>query len=275
MAYSNYRDREWPFVITYAIDLARYRHLLWNLVGSDLRGRFRRSRLGILWGMIQPMSFAVMLAIVWGTVFKSPDPINFMILIFSGIIAWEYLTTSIMGGLDALMSAGGYVKQSRIPFVIFQARVPLTATVMFLFGLLGLVIVMAVTQRLPPLSLAYLQLPIFLVLMLVIMLPLTIIFSVLGTKFRDTKYIIGILIQAMFFLTPVMLPRETLDQPHLHWLVYANPAVSVLDMLRDAIVYGKIWSVQTLAIFGAWTAALWALAILLSAQFGRRIVFAI
>ncbi len=275
MAYSNYRDREWPFIITYAIDLARYRHLLWNLVGSDLRGRFRRSRLGILWGVIQPMCFAIVLAAVWGAVFKAPDYISFMITVLSGLIMWEYFTTPMIVGLNALMNAGGYIKQSRIPFVVFQARVPLTATVMFLFGLLGLVLVMTATQRLPPLSIAYLQLPAFLLLMPLIMLPLTIIFSILGTKYRDTQYIIGLLIQALFFVSPVMLPRETLDLPHLHWLVYANPAVSVIDMFRDTIVYGKLWSFQTLTVFGAWTAGLWMVALLLSGKFGRRIVFAI
>ena len=275
MSYVNSRVGQWPSVFAYLQEVVRYRHLLWNLVGSDLRSRFRRSRVGIFWAMIQPLAFALMLSTVWGSILKDSDHVTFTIYVLSGITIWEYYTTAIMGGLDALINAGGYMKQSRIPFLIFQARLPLSSTVIFFFGVISLLLVLGVTEKFPPLGLHYLLVPVFFVMMVLLCIPLTIVFSVLGTQYRDTKHIVGIVIQGMFFITPVMLPREILESPHLHWLVYANPAVSVLSLFRDPLVYGRFWDPIMVATFVCWTIAFWVIAIILSARFGRRLVFAI
>ncbi|MEQ1785263.1 MAG: hypothetical protein ABMA14_28290, partial [Hyphomonadaceae bacterium] len=66
MSYVNVQDRRLPFVLRYLGDLMTYRHLCWNLVTSDLRSRFRRTQLGVLWAVIQPLVMALLIAAVWG-----------------------------------------------------------------------------------------------------------------------------------------------------------------------------------------------------------------
>ncbi len=275
MGYTNYNVRQVPFAIRYVSDLIRFRHLCWNLAGSDLRSRFRRSRLGIIWAIIQPLAFSLMIAFVWGSIFQAPDYLSFAAYVFSGMLVWEYFSTTTLGALDALVNANGYLKQQRIPFFIFQLRGPLVSTVIFAAGFVGLVILLALIGDLPPFGYHLLLVPAALGMAFLFVLPVSILFSVAGTQFRDLRYITMLLLQAMFFLTPVMLARSYLDQPPLNILNFINPAVPLINLFREPMLYGQFWDPRDVVVLAIWTAGLWVAAIAASVIFGRRVIFAI
>ncbi|MDZ4761755.1 MAG: ABC transporter permease [Alphaproteobacteria bacterium] len=275
MSYTNYQSHKIPGFLTYLNDLVRYRHLCFNLVASDLRSRFRRSRLGILWAVIQPLAYSLIIAWAWGAIFKADSYWEFAVYVFSGMLVWEYFSNSIVGALEGLNNAVGYLRQSRVPFFIFQVRVPLTGLVTFLAGCVGLFLLMAVLGFLPPPGGHLLLLPAFILVLIAFMTPLAIMFSVLGTQMHDLKHIMNLSIQALFFLSPVMMKREFMDSPHLAALKFVNPMVPMLDMFRDPVVYGKLWERQDVLTIYAWIAGLWIAAMVVAIRGGRRIVFAL
>jgi lipopolysaccharide transport system permease protein len=275
MSYANYHSRQAPAFLGYLAALLRYRHLCWNLVGSDLRSRFRRSYLGILWAVIQPLGYSLVIAWAWGTLFGSQSFWSFCIYVFSGMLVWEYFQNTINISLETLLNSSGYLRQARIPLFIFQLRVPMTGMVTLTTGLLGLMVLETVLGMMPPPGLHLLLIPAFLVILLAFMTPLAIIFSVLGAQLRDLKHIMGLILQALFFLSPVMMARNVIDMPHLAVLNFINPLVSLLDLLRDPLLHGLYWKQQTLITVSIWGAALWALAGVLAAQAGRKLVFSI
>lgn len=275
MAYSNIQERRMPFLIRYIAEIFMFRHLCWNLVGSDLRARFRRSHLGVLWAVIQPLGFALIVASVWSGVFKVDDYWYFALYLFSGMVLWEYFSNVVIVSQDALINAEGYLKQTRVPFFIFQLRVPLTGFVTMFFGFIGLLAMMAILQRFPPIGIHYMYVIPFFLIFLVFSIPLSMIMSVIGTKFRDAKHIAQLAIQGLFFLSPVMLSREILAQPELWVLRYINPMVPLYELFRGPLMYGEVWRAEPLMVVGAWTTALWAIALVLQANAGRRLVFAI
>ncbi|MEZ5937919.1 MAG: ABC transporter permease [Hyphomonadaceae bacterium] len=273
--YANYRNTLRSPALLYLADLLRYRHLCWNLVGSDLRSRFRRSRLGILWAIIQPMSFALVLAYVYGKIFNVDSYWTFTVYVFSGFILWDFFTASINLGVDALVNAEGYLKQGRIPFIVFQLRVPLGAMVTFLMAEMGLVVLMLILGQFPPVGLHLLLVPAFIAAMLAFCIPLTVIFSILGAQFRDIKYVTTIALQALFFVSPVFLDRGFIESPHMVVLRYVNPFVPLAGMFRGPLMYGEYWSTESMILWGVWCAALWLSAIILSFSFGRKIIYAL
>lgn len=275
MAYVNYHVRQYPFVIRYVADLVRFRHLCWNLAGSDLRSRFRRSRLGILWATIQPLTFSLMIAFVWGSIFQEPDYWSFAAYVFSGMLVWEYFSSTTLSALDALVNANGYLRQQRIPFFVFQLRGPLVSTVIFAAGFVGLVVLLAIINQLPPIGVHLLLVPAALGLAFMFMLPVSVLFSVAGTQFRDLRYITMLMLQAMFFLTPVMLKRSYLDTPPLDILNVINPAVPMINLFRDPMLYGQFWQAKDVIVLCSWTGGLWVVAIAASVFFGRKVVFAL
>ena len=275
MGYSNIQERRLPFVRRYLLDIFTLRHLCWNLVGSDLRARFRRSRLGILWAVIQPLGFALLVASVWGSVFKVADYWEFALYVFSGMVLWEYFSNVVIVSQDALISAEGYLRQTRVPFFVFQLRVPLTGFVTMFCGFFGLIIVMAILQRFPPMGIHYAYVAPFFALFLFFSIPIAMIMSVIGTKFRDAKHIAQLAIQGLFFLSPVMLSRDILAQPELWILKYVNPMVPMYELFRGPLMFGEVWQTETLVIVGIWTASLWVFALILQANAGRKLVFAL
>ena len=275
MAYVNIRERRLPFVVRYLSDLFVFRHLAGNLVAADLRARFRRSQVGVLWAVIQPLAFSLTIALVWGSLLKSESYWDFAIYVFSGMIVWEYFASVVTVSQDALVNAEGYLKQTRVPFFIFQIRTPLTSMVIFLLGLAGLIILMTCLQKLPPFGEHLLLIPAFPVLLLLFGIPLGTILSIAGTQFRDIKYISQILIQALFFVSPVMLGREIFAQPEVSFLNYLNPMAPLINLFRSPIIDGQMWIQSEAITLLIWIGGLWVMAILMAVRAGRRLVFAL
>lgn len=275
MSYANIELRRTPAWIQYLSDLMKFRHLCWNLAASDLRSRFRRSYLGIIWAIIQPLAFSLVVAAVWGTLFQESNYLDFALYVFSGMVIWEYFSNLVMASQDSLMASEGYLKQTRIPFLIFQARTPLTGLVVMLCGSTGLVVLLIGLGKMPDPGLHLLLVPAFFAVIFLFAMPLAIVLSVMGAHFRDLKHISQIVVQGLFFLSPVMLGREILQQPELYFMNFVNPMVPLLDLYRAPLLYGTEWDLQDFYVLGGWTLALWLLAGLVSARVGRRLIFAL
>jgi lipopolysaccharide transport system permease protein len=275
VSYVNIQNQRLPFAFRYLGDLIAYRHLCWNLVGSDLRSRFRRTRLGILWAVIQPLAFALVIAGVWGAMQRSLNYLEFALYVFTGTIVFDLFTTAVNNGQDALLNAAGFVRQARIPFLIFQIRSVLTGIVMLGFSLIGVFAFAAVTGHFQTFGLPLVLVPAFVCVAILFMLPIAIIMSNIGAMYRDVRHIAALAERAIYMISPVFLPREILASPHLQFLEVANPLVPFIDMFRDPVMNGKFWELQDMLAMGAWIVGLWALAITVSVSNGRKLVFAL
>lgn len=275
MSYANYQSRRVPGFISYLASLLRYRHLCWNLVGSDLRSRFRRSYLGPLWAIVQPLGYSLIIAWAWGAIFRSSDYLGFAIYVYSGMLVWEYFSNCINGSLEGLMAAVGYLRQARIPLFVFQLRIPLTGGVTAVCALAGLLLMMLVLGRFPAPGLHLLLVPASFAILVLFMTPIAIIFSIFGAQLRDLKHIMGLVLQLLFFLSPVMMVRDQLDRPALMILKFINPLVPLLDMLREPLLYGHYWAPTSVVTVAIWGATLWIIAGFTAVSAGRRVVFAI
>jgi len=275
MSYANYRSRKLPGFIIYVVDLMRFSHLGGNLVASDLRSRFRQSYLGVLWAILQPLGYSLIIAWAWGAIFKVEGYWEFAVYVYSGMLVWEYFLNTVNGSLQGLIGAAGYLRQARIPLFIFQVRVPLSGLVTLLFGFVGLVIMMAALQMLPPIGPHILLIPVSIFLLLAFMTPVSVIFSVLGAQLRDLQHIMALVLSALFFLSPVMIMRAALDEGQLAILKFVNPIVPLLDLFRDPLLNGVMWREQSLMTVAIWTLGLWIAAFAVSVRAGRKIVFAL
>lgn len=275
MAYVNIQERRLPFVLRYLGDLMTYRHLCWNLVGSQLRARFRRTRLGVLWAVIQPFAFALMIAGVWGALQRSASYWEFALYVFTGQVAFEFFSEAFQGGQNALTNAKGFLQQARIPFFVFQLRTVVSAIVMFMFSMVGILLFSTAIGHAPQLGMHLLLVPAFVIVVVLFTLPIVIIMSLIGALFRDVAYISALAERALFLLSPVMLPREILQEPQLRFLEFVNPMVSFIDMFRDPLVYNRMWEMQDVIVMGVWVTGLWVIAMFTAASVGRKVVFAL
>lgn len=250
----------------------KFRGLSWNLVKSDLKSRFRRSRIGIFWAVLQPLGFSLAIAFVWGAIFQQ-DFLVFATYVFSGMIVWELFVNTVLGSQDSLPASEGYIKQANIPLIIFQMRTVFSGVFIFFAGLFGLLILLFVLGLGIEIGVHLLLLPVYIVLLVSFLMPVAIIFSFLGTQFRDLKHASGLGTSVLFFLSPVMLSREFLDSERLSLLPIFNPLIPLLDMFRAPLLYGGVWEIRDILVVTGWIAVLWISSIAAARIFGRRIVF--
>jgi lipopolysaccharide transport system permease protein len=262
--------------LSYLDQIWRYKELCASIVVGDLVSRFRGSIFGVLWCVIQPLAFSLLVSAVWGQIFGSEqDYLEMVIYVFSGMVVWEFFTTSIIGSLTTLQSARGYLHQTRIPLLIFQVRVALSSFVVHLIGTAALIVLMVLFGSGVGFGPHLLLIPIYWVIILMVTIPITVTFSLLSVKYRDLGYISMISVQALFFISPVIIDRDLIGSSEVSWLNVVNPAAPLLNMFRNLIVGGGGFELNDVISMLVWIPVLWILAFGATKVFGRRIVFSL
>src|SRR5689334_17319564 len=106
------------FLIRNFYDLILYRYAIYNFISSKLRARYRRSAIGFLWSLLNPLFTMTIMAIVFSSIFRSSIA-NFSIYIFSGLLPWTLISHSILNGSTSIVSGEAYLKKIYVPKLIF------------------------------------------------------------------------------------------------------------------------------------------------------------
>lgn len=218
----------------YVLDILNSRHFWIHLSRSELRGRFRHSRLGILWALLQPLLLTLLISFVFGAVFRQPIG-DFAPFVFSGILVWDFLSMSVVGGCGSIIAAGPYIKQRKLPIVIYPLKLTLTNGVISLIafvGLLGWVLLTRPRNFGPPFLSLLLTVPI----LFAIGWPLAIISAFINTKFRDFQLFVGLVLQAIYFMSPVFIKPELFEKAGIGWVLTYNPVAHILQLVRAPLL---------------------------------------
>ncbi len=219
-------------------DLVTYRYAIYNFISSNLRSRYRRSALGFLWTLLNPLFTMAILAIVFSTIFQSSVK-NFSIYIFSGLLPWTLISNSMIGGSMSLVFGEGYFKKVYVPKFLFPLVTVGVEVVNFLLSLLSLFFVAFLLGA--KISWGLLTLPFALLLTALFILGLVLTVSILTVYFRDLSHITQIGFTALFYLTPIVYPIEFLSNNHLLLTVIKlNPFFYFVELFHVIIYQAKI-----------------------------------
>jgi len=242
--------------------LLRYRDLVWYLVVRDLKVRYRRSAIGFLWTMLQPLLTMAVLALVFSAVFRF-EIHNFPVYALSGILFWNFFSQSIVTAMNSLRANAGLLVKLPLPKAVFPVAAVASGLVNLLFALVPLLaILLATGHALRP---ALLFLPVSILLAAAFTLGAGLLLSPLAAFFSDVVELVGVLMMLAFYLTPVFYPKDIIPVEYA-WLVRFNPLRSVLEVFRDPIYFGKVPPLSHLAV----TLGIAALALLIGVIAFRR-----
>ena len=215
----------------------RARHFWIHLSVSDLRSRWRRSFLGALWCIIQPLGMTLLLALVFSRLFNS-DILSYAPYILSGLVVWECVTACVTGGALSFVQADAYIKQTKHPLAIYTLRTVLSS--LAVLGLASVALFGWSAIVLPQHSGWHWlgALTIFPVLLLVLW-PLATLLAYVGTRFRDLPHATGLFMQALWFVSPVYFETRMFRNGGLDALVDYNPIFHLLQLLRAPLLEGK------------------------------------
>ena len=220
------------------------RYFILHLVKWDMKYRFRRSRLGILWTILQPLFLTFIISGVFGVVFNIPM-LSYAPYILSGFLVWDILLASVIINSFAFIKAESYIKQMAAPIVIYSIRESLVCICTFLVALISLVVWIGIINP-ENLLVSLIALPLSVTLLFMLSLPVSIISAHVHVRYRDYPYVMNLVMQLFWYLSPVFFQESMFKtNPILHNIFLYNPITSILLLIRDPFLYGKLPSLFT------------------------------
>ncbi len=198
--------------------------------------------------------------------------VEYSIYIFSGLIAWDFLKGCVDFGAASFLTAEGYIRQVRLPMAIYPLKAVLYCLIVFGMAFGGFALY---TLLLDPgcFSWHWLYVFPFLVTLVVFGAPLAVISAIVNIKFRDFEQFIGLVLQIVWYISPVFLPREVFDKPLLRDWTAVNPVAALMDLFRQPMLHGITPDRESYGLVFLWALGLWALAVAMLARNERKIIF--
>ena len=200
------------------------------------------------WSLLQPIAMTVVLCTVFCQIFKA-DVRTYAPFLLSGLTVWGFITAVMTQGCQCFFSGESYIRQHPAPLAIYPLRVTLGASIHLVLGLLVLLVLAWCLHGPGNLRVIVALVP-ALAILLLFGWSLAICMGVINVLFQDTTHLTEILLQMLFYLTPILYPADTLRQRHLAWLLGINPLAAFLDLVRLPILEARLPSWQSFGLAG-------------------------
>lgn len=208
--------------------------ILTSLVSRDFKLKYRRSVLGVLWSVLNPLLMMIVLTAVFSLVFRFDIP-NFPLYLILGQTLFSLMSDSTNGAMRSIISSAPLIKKIKIDKVIFPLEQVIFSLVNFAISLIAVAAVI-VFFRIPP-TFNMLLLPLLLVYMLMFCLGLGLLLSSLAVFFRDVMHLWGVIITAWTYATPLFYPVSILSDWMLTFMQF-NPMYYYVNYFREIFLYG-------------------------------------
>jgi ABC-type polysaccharide/polyol phosphate export permease len=229
-------------VLDELIELVRYRDLLRLMVANIIKTRYKRSVFGMIWTLINPLLNMAVLTIAFSALFHSSIK-NYPVYILTGLICWNFFVQTTTHAMGSLVWGGNLIKRIYVPRTIFAVSSIGNGLINLGLSLIPLLIIMLAMGH--PLYATWWFLPIAVLLLAMFSLGVALFMSTLAVFFVDVIDMYQILIQAMYFLTPIMYPKEILPARYI-WYLHLNPLYNLLELFRSPIYLGYLPGINTI-----------------------------
>lgn len=230
-------------------ELFSYREMFYNLVKKDLRTRYKGSFLGFLWTFVNPLLQLIVYSLVF-SIIMPVDVDKYYIYLFVALIPWIFFTTSLQAGSTSVLAGKDLVKKIYFPRLIMPLSVVGAAFMNMVFSM-GVVFGVLIVSGLG-FSKYILWLPIIMLLELLLAMGLAFICSALNIYFRDLEHILGIIIMAWFYLTPIVYTIDMVPERYMS-LYMLNPMTPIIGAYRDILYYKQAPQLSLLGGIFVWS----------------------
>jgi len=218
------------------VDTFKYRDLIYQLIRRDIVTRYKRSALGVVWTMLQPLGMMFVMAIVFSTLFHQVE--GYVAYLLSGLIAWTFFSQTTSAAIFQIVWGGALIRKIYVPMTSFCISAIGTGLVNLTLSIIPLLLIMLVIRR--PVTWAFLFIPIPILLLMAFALGVSLILSTLTVYFPDVREMYQIIIQAWMYLTPIMYPADILPKAYRFWILNLNPMYYLISMFRIPIYQGTL-----------------------------------
>jgi lipopolysaccharide transport system permease protein len=226
------------------------RELIWNLTVVDLKNRYQNTALGFFWSLLSPLLMAFVLYFVFRHLYGQEQ--DFAVNLLVGIMAWQFFATGTSSSLNSIVGKANLVTRVYIPRQILVLSNVLAALINSLLTFVVLLVMIVIVLG---------HLPLTFPLFLLIFIPFFffvygagLLLSSLYVYFRDLSQIWTVLVQVLFFCSPIFYPISIVPASVLPYY-QLNPVTQFIGMFRDVLVAGNLPSLFGIAVIIGFAAA--------------------
>lgn len=219
------------------------RYLLAELVKKGIKLKYRRSYLGILWSLLEPILTTIVLTIVFGTLFDNSNK-TFPVYILSGRLLYSFFSSGTKACAKSIRSNAGMIKKVYVPKYLYPMSSVLFNYIIFLISLIVMIPLMVFCHVKPTWSLLLVIFP--LILLLMITFGVGMVLAMVTVFFRDMEYLWDVVLMIIMYTCAIFYYPEKLLKSGWAWILKYNPLYCVIDIFRCS-VFGKAMNIHYFA----------------------------
>ena len=228
-------------------NLYNYRELLKSNVKKEVKGRYKNSFLGVVWSFLNPLLQLAVYSIIFGSLLAGDNP-TYHIYVCVALIPWTYFTMAVQQADFTIIANGNIIKKVYFPREILPISVATSGAINFMISTI-IILAFCIFSELGLTWYALLY-PVILLVQYVLILGISFIVSSITVYIRDLEHIIGVVLMAAFYATPIVYKLEQLP-PNLAAIMNLNPMTHIINAYRDIFYYQQMPNFQNLGILFA------------------------
>ena len=264
---------------SYLRDVLGSGELLWNLTQREVRGKYKRTALGQLWSLANPIAAIIVYTFIFSVVFQVPAQVgessgldNYALWLVCGLLPWLFFQSTITQGVRSIIDNANLVQKVYFPRLVLPVSLTGAALVNWSFEMAVLVVALSIVGAfvLPWLPLVI----VFMVLLALFAAGFSMVLSIANVYFRDMAYLVTVVLQFWFYLTPILYPFSLVQGQSDKWggilgtpvtlemLYRLNPMEPFVTIFRDllyhntfpdssSVIAAVCWAVGMVAV-GLW-----------------------
>jgi len=230
--------------------LQREIDLLWILTKKEIILQYKRTSLGILWSLLNPLLLAFVFYIAFNIILGVQIP-NFPLFILSALFPWTWFSTSVSASSVSLISNKSLIKKFPFPKHYLLIASVLSQGIHFVFSLPIIIILVYIYGK--HVDIIWLiGIPILLIIQFVITIGLSLAVSVINIYFMDFQFIVAFLLQVLFWITPIVYKFDNIPEIYRTLFLYVNPLAPLMSSWRELFISNTIyWDWVAIALVGS------------------------
>lgn len=226
----------------------RYSFLMSQMISRDFKVKYKRSVLGVLWSLLQPLLMMSVMALVFSQMFKfNMEGVNYLVYLMSGLIMFNYFSEASSHAMASIVSNFQLMTKVYIPKYIFPLSKCLFVGINFLLSLIPLLLIVLITGA--PITWTYLLLPYVFICLLLFTVGIGFILATVSVFLRDMFYIYTIILTIWQYFTPIFYDISMLPQ-NLQFLFKFNPLYQFVTFARTILLNGNVPSFMSFVLCG-------------------------
>lgn len=246
----------------------KYRELLKELVMRDIKVKYRKSILGYIWSILNPLLMMIVISSVFSYMFRFEIE-NYPVYLITGQTIYNFFAEATNMSMESIINGSSLLKKVYFPRYIFPVSRVLSSFVNLLFSLVAIIIILVFTGT--PVTPTVFLFPLPLIYIAIMSIGIGLILAVLATYFRDIIHLYGVFLTALMYGTPIFYPISSLPDNVVR-IIQLNPLYHVVNMFRNVILYGEFPTIQDNVICIIFSASALLIGVLVFKKYQHKLV---